>query len=408
MNIPSDLQQSSTALTTTYYDVVVLGAGPYGLSVSAHLRGQGLNVATFGKPIYFWREHMPQGMLLRSYWWATSLSDPLGKYAFDKYFLEKGTQGFDPLPAETFVDYGLWFQKHAVPDVDETYITSIERKGGQFLLTLADGRSIQSKLVVMAPGLQYYIYSPQEYAHMPSSLVTHSADHHDLSKFAGRRVAVIGRGQAALETAALLQEQGVDVRVIARHSLRWVPVANTKVPAWIRTVRAPQAGMGNGWMNFLLEKYPYMLQRMSRTTIDRLVDTTHGPAGSHWLKPRIINKVKVLEQTNVDKIEAANEHARLSLSNGETLDVDHVILATGYRPDLQRLTMLQPSLMNAIQTYQGSPVLSTWFESSVPGLYFVGFSAARSFGPFYRFVIGTEAAARRVASKVVRQVVHSR
>jgi FAD-dependent urate hydroxylase len=56
------------------YDVVV-GAGPYGLSTAAHLLGYGLKVSVFGTPFQLWRENMPRGMLLRSYWWATNLSD---------------------------------------------------------------------------------------------------------------------------------------------------------------------------------------------------------------------------------------------------------------------------------------------------------------------------------------------
>src|ERR1700733_5843581 len=112
--------KAQESILVKQYDVVVLGAGPYGLSVSAHLLGHGLNVATFGKPLHFWRNYMPDGMLLRSYWWATTLSDPQHKYTFTQYFEEKGIQPDEPLPRETFIDYGLWFQQHAVPNVDET------------------------------------------------------------------------------------------------------------------------------------------------------------------------------------------------------------------------------------------------------------------------------------------------
>ncbi len=94
----------------------------------------------------------------------------------------------------------------------------------------------------------------------------------------------------------------------------------------------------------------------------------------------------------------------LTLSDGKALEFDHIILATGYKADIKRLPMLHPALVAAIQTYQGAPLLNPWFESSVAGLYFVGFSSACSFGPFYRFVIGDEAAARRVTRAVARQV----
>jgi len=144
------------------HDVVVVGAGPYGLSTAAHLRGQGLNVAIFGKPLGLWRDNMPTGMLLRSYWWATNLSDPSRQYGMAHYFTIHDQEAPDPLSRETFIDYGLWFQKYALPDVDETYVDSIEQTGEQFELRLKDGRIVWSQAVVMAPGLSYYVYCPTE------------------------------------------------------------------------------------------------------------------------------------------------------------------------------------------------------------------------------------------------------
>jgi len=405
MSIALDKKNTLEITPSAKYDVVVVGAGPYGLSISAHLLGKGLRVATFGKPLYFWSNHMPKGMLLRSYWWATSLSDPEGNHSIARYFEEKGITPVDPLPGATIVDYGKWFQKRAVPAVDETYVTNITRKNDRYLVTLEDGRVVEGKAVVVAPGLHYYVYSPEEYAHMPATLVSHSSDHYDLSKFAGQKVAVIGGGQGALETAALLNECATpDVQVIMRDALHWLRSSNSQIPAWLRAIRAPQAGMGNGWMNVLLEKFPYVLHSMSRARKDIMFDTTHGPAGAEWLKPRILGKVVVKEHVRVEKVEAVNNKARLTLSNSEVLDFDHVILGTGYRTDVKGLPMLDQDLKDSLQTHRGSPVLNSWFESNVPGLYFAGFTSGRSFGPFYRFVVGTDAAARRVAAALAKQL----
>ncbi len=134
MSLSLDIQKAHPPTATTQYDVVVMGAGPYGLSTAAHLQGHGLKVAIFGKPLQLWREHMPMGMLLRSYWWATNLSDPEKMHGLEQYFIAEGQHESDPFPIETFIDYGLWFQKHVVPNVDETYVKTIERKDGLFLL----------------------------------------------------------------------------------------------------------------------------------------------------------------------------------------------------------------------------------------------------------------------------------
>lgn len=403
-----DVQKPQYSTPIAHYEALVVGAGPYGLSTAAHLLGQGLKVASFGKPLQFWREQMPMGMCLRSYWWATSLSDPYSKYGIAQYFKLQERKGIDPLPIETFIEYGLWFQQQAVPNLNENYVTNVERKVDRFLVTLEDGQIVESETVVMAPGLQYYIYRPAKYSSLPPELISHTADHDNLEQFVGKRVVVIGGGQSALENAALLHEIGADVQLVARRTINWIPVANSATPAFVRQLRAPKAGMGSGWLNLLLEKYPYILQRFPRSTKDYILLNRHGPAGSAWLRKRVEGKFTLHEQQHVEKIQEIDDGVRLTLSNNKTLEVDHVILGTGYRADITRLPMLHSSLANELDTYMGSPILNTRFESSIPGLYFIGFTAARSFGPFYRFVVGTDAAARRVTSSVVRQVTRVR
>jgi thioredoxin reductase len=349
---------------------------------------------------------MPQGMLLRSYWWASNLSDPEGQYSFARYFQMLGRDGFNPLPIEMFIEYGLWFQKQAVPNIDETYVRSVERKEELFVLTLADERVVEARSVVMAPGLQYYAYYPQMYRALSPDLVSHSSDHHLLSSFAGQRVAVIGGGQAALETAALLYEAEATVELVSRQEVHWLSQPNTQIPGWLKELRAPKAGMGCGWLNLLLEKYPYVFHHLPSDARDYVLKTRHGPAGSRWLKSRVVNRILLHEHTHIEDVTILNNRVMLSFSQGKALEVDHVILGTGYRADIRCLPMLHPSLLASIQTYKNSPLLNAQFESSIPGLFFIGYTAIHSFGPFYRFVIGDGAAARRVTKAVERYLVH--
>jgi len=396
-------QVSHIPSLTTNYDVIIVGAGPYGLSVAAHLLERGINVAIFGKPLQLWREHMPKGMLLRSPWWASSLSDPHKKYSSGNYLKERGQLPIDPFPAEAFIDYALQFQQHIVPQVDETYVSSIEKTGRSFILTLTDGRVLSSQTVILAVGLLYYVYRPVEYTHLPRQLITHTSDHHGLEHFAGKDVMIIGSGQSALETAALAHECGVRVHLVTRRPLTWTE-AEPEERSPLERVLHPKAGISSDWISWGLEHFPYTFQRLPKSTKARIVQHIYGPIGAYWLKSRILGKVTLHESQQVENVKEADNHIELQLSNRKRLKVDHIILGTGYRVDIRKLPMLHSSLIPAIRTYCGAPILNNHFESSVPGLYFVGFSSVMSCGPFYRFVVGTDAAAQRIASAMVQRI----
>jgi lysine/ornithine N-monooxygenase len=384
------------------YDVVVVGAGPYGLSTAAHLLGKGLRVAVFGKTLEMWREHMPKGMLLRSHWWATNLSDPRHERRFARFFQESQYDNAYPLPIKTFIDYGLWFQQRAVPHVDETYVSSIERQDGRFLLTLEDGREVESQAVVMAIGLYYYANRPEPYNSLPSGLVSHSCDHSHFSRFEGRDVVVIGGGQSAIELAALLHETGAAVKVVSRRPINWLAPDRGDNATVMQRIQAPDAGIAPGWINWVWDHLPYLFYRFPQGWKDRY-NAIYPPGANDWLRSRVIGKVGLHEGRTVAQVVATNGRITATLSDGARLHADHVLLATGYRVDIAKLPMLHPSLRAAIKADRAIPILSHWFESSVPGLYFVGITSLRAFGPLYRFVAGCGAAARRVAASVARQ-----
>ena len=408
MKAASNIEQFRRPGPVAEYDAVVIGAGPYGLSTAANLRGHGLNVAVFGNILELWRKRMPKGMFLRSHSWATNLHDPYGKYTFERFYEESGCEPRYPVPIQTFVDYALWFQRHAVPDVDETYVAQVERVDGQFRLTLEDGRTVRSPAVVVAVGVAYYANRPAEYAHLPAELVSHSVEHGDFNRFKGKRLVVIGAGQSAIEYAALLHEAGAAVHVVARRPIVWLSRDRFGERSLVERIRAPDAGIAPGWKNWILEYMPYLFRRFPQPKKDRYIRNHSPAAASDWLRERVIGKVVLHEGHGIATLEARRGAVAITLANGDEVTADHVMLATGFNVDVHRLPMLHPTLTAAIASDMGTPILSARFESSVPGLYFVGLTALRSFGPLFRFVVGCKAAARRVGGAVAQQVTAAR
>jgi thioredoxin reductase len=390
------------APSNSQYDVAIVGAGPYGLASAAHLSEKGLNVIVFGRPMQLWREQMPSGMLLRSYWWATNISDPKKRYGLEQFAraTDQPERIIDPATRETIIDYGLWFFKHAVRNVDQTYVRMIEQQESQFTLTLEDERKVTCNAVVMAPGLGYYVHRPSEYTHLPPELISHTADHSSFERFAGRSIAIIGGGQSALETAALAHESGAHVQLIARSPLVWIEgeAAFPKHRPLLERLQCPKAGVGSGWFNWFEEQFPYAFHALTRAKKDEILSGigAHAPKGAAWLKPRVIGQVDLHELQYVKHMQDGDGGVRITLSNQKVLSADHVILGTGYRADVKRLPMLHPDIISQITTYRGAPILNSYFESDVWGLYFVGFTSVLSFGPIYRFVHGTAPAASRI------------
>jgi thioredoxin reductase len=408
MSLVTDREKLNSTTAIEHYDVTVVGAGPYGLSAAAHLLDRNVKVAVFGKPLKLWREHMPQGMCLRSHWRASDLSDPQKKYTFEQFLRASPYEMRSPMPIEAFIEYGLWFQRHAVPDVDETYVSSIQRNASHFLLTLVDGRVVQSRAVIMAPGLYYYANRPAEWKNLPSEIVSHTVEHNNFARFAGKRVVVLGAGQSAVESAALLHEVGAAVELVCRRPIHWLEPDSSQERSLWEKLREPTAGIAPGWKNWILEYLPYLFYRFPQEKKDRYINNHYTAAASDWLRDRVVGKVVLHEGERVQEMREHGDGLELQVSDGKVIQADHVLLATGYRVNIKRLPMLDQSLLAAIAMDRDVPVLNPWFESSVPGLYFIGITSLQSFGPLYRFVVGTKAAAQRVAGAAVRQSVSAK
>lgn len=385
----------------TATDVTILGAGPYALAAGAHLRQiKGLELRVFGEPMEFWSSNMPEGMFLRSPWQASHISDPQTALTMDAFSATLDSRIPTPIPLDRFVDYGLWFQRKAVPDIDRRKITRIERNSNGFRLTLIDGEQFNSRRVVIAAGIGSFARWPQQFEGLPRELVTHVSNQRGVRRFKGKRVVVIGAGQSALESAALIREAGGDVEVIVRapnvHWLGWRARLQKLGP--IAKLFYSPYDIGPAGVSRIVA-VPDSMKFFPRSIQDAFRRRALRPAGALWLVNRC-KDIPILTGRYVESAVPAGGKLRIRLSDGNTREADHALLGTGYRVDVARYPFLPPELSQSVSQVNGFPKLRSGFESSVPGLHFLGAPSSWNYGPVMYFVCGTEYAARRLARHI--------
>ena len=388
--------------------VAIIGAGPNGLSLAAHLKEQRVDFRIFGRAMETWDSRMPKGMLLKSDGFASSLYAPGGTFSYADYCAEHrlpyAPLGLPP-PLETFSAYGHAFQEKLVPDLEQKMVVSLRREDGGYALTLDDSTVCHARSVVVAAGITHFARMPDALAGAPRELVSHSADHHDLSPFKGRRVAVIGAGSSATDIAGLLHREGAEVHLVCRDTLWFSGRMPDRRPLAAR-LRAPSSPIGPGWRSVLCARFPLLFRRLPSPRRLAIVRSHLGPAPAYFSRDLVLGRAYTHLGLQPQSVRPKSNGVELVLVNkaGETrvLDVDHVIAATGYKPALARLPFLDESLHNKITAIDDVPELSDTFEASTSGLYFVGALAAHTFGPLVRFACGAAFAAPRLARHLAR------
>ena len=391
-------------------DTAIIGAGPYGLSVAAHFRHRGIQFRIFGRPMDSWRAHMPKGMMLKSDGFASNIYDPDSAFTLGQFCAERGIEYADagmPVRLETFTAYGLAFRDRMVPELEDKLVVSVDRLPEGFLLQLEDGESVKARKVVLAVGITHFEYVPENLAKLPAELLSHSARHHELEPFRNRGVAVIGAGASALDLAGLLHEAGADVQLVSRReTLNFHTKPTGKPRSWWQQIRHPQSGLGPGMRSRFCSDLPMAFHHLPERIRLDVVRRALGPSGGWFIRDKVIGKVSLSLGYTPESCEVQDGKVRLHLRGRDgserELVTEYVIAATGYRVDMARLSFLNPDIRAKLTALNGSPVLSSTFESSVPGLYFVGVAAANSFGPVMRFAFGAGFAARTLTRTMAK------
>ena len=372
-------------------DLLVIGAGPYDYATAAYAGSRGIDTHVVGVPIAAWREQMPTDMYLRSGpdWHL----DATEEHTFAAYFEDSGLDPaeHDPIPIGVFLDHTEWFARHKGLAPDQRLVAQLAKPDGRFVATMEDGDTIEADRVVAAPGIGYFAQRPDWHEQVPAAQCSHTSELVSFDALAGARVAIIGGRQSAYEWAALLCDHGAArVDVVHRHDTPdFAKVSWAFVDEYVEQTLAHR-----GWWRQLPAAEQAAVARrfweVGRLTLE------------HWLVPRLRpDVVHRHPRTEVVEVTTGDTTVDLTLSDGSVLEVDHVVLASGYRADLDRVPYLS-GVLDGVSVTDGFPDLSEGFETSLPGLSVVGFAATRVFGPFYGFTKGCPSAARIVVDEMLR------
>ena len=359
-----------------------------------------------------WLAHMPKGMMLKSDGFASDIYDPESAFTLRQFCAERGIEYADsgvPVRLDTFTAYGLAFKDRMVPELEDKFVVSVDRLADGFRLQLQDGETFQARNLVLAVGITHFDYVPENLAHLPAEFLSHSARHREVEPFRGKDVVVIGGGSSAMDLAGLLGDASANVQMVSRRTeLKFHSQPTGKPRSLWQQIRHPQSGLGPGMRSRFFADAPgafyYLPERIRIEAVRRSL----GPSGGWFIRDKVIGKVPLhLGCTPVGaEVRNGNVHLRVRAQDGKENEIvtGHLIAATGYKVSLERLQFLSADIRSKVGVVNGSPVLSSSFESSIPGLYFAGVAAANSFGPVMRFAFGAGFAARTLTRALAKSL----
>ena len=372
-------------------DFLVVGAGPFGLSMSSFCKHHNIDHLIVGKTMDFWKSNMPKGMFLRS---GTDWHlDPVNTHTIEKYIKDNdiSLNKSEPLSLDFYLDYVNWFVKEKNIGPIDSFITNLDYLNGEkpyFSAKLENGEEIEAKNVLLALGFKHFKNIPEELSIIPENRLSHTCDLVDLDQFKNKRCLIIGGRQSAFETAALLNEAGAEnIYVSYRHD---TPDFTESDWSWVlpmldKMVEDP------GWFRNLSEQ--------ERDDLNKRFWTEGRLKLEPWLSPRLkSDSVKLLPNTNaIACSELSSGDLEVELDSSEKIIVDHVILATGYKVDMKNIPLLNSgNILEKLKLKNGFPVLDNYMQTNIPGLFVTSMAATQDFGSFFGFTVSVNASANMI------------
>lgn len=389
------MSPSTNHQTSHETNLLIIGAGPFGLGLAARATQLGLDHLIVGKPMEFWRRNMPEGMYLRSACdWHL---DPADVYTIEEYLRRQGktSKDVEPLSLDFYLSYVDWFQTQIKIDPLPVFIRQLDhsKTENRFVATTLEENTIVAKSVVIAPGFQHFANLPEDVTkRLPVGRYRHTCEFADFSKSTGKRYLIIGGRQSAFEWAALLLERGAaSVQLVHRHDS---PAFKPSDWSWVNPLVDGMVGNPSWWRSLSPEE---------KDTVSHKQWAEGRLKVEPWLESRLkSDQVRVSPRTEViSGVEEPGGDLKVELSNGDTVHVDEVILATGYKVNIAQVPYLAAgNILKSLETRNGFPVLDDHFETSLKGLFITSMPATQDFGPFFGFTIAVRASAILICDKI--------
>jgi cation diffusion facilitator CzcD-associated flavoprotein CzcO len=375
--------------------LLIIGAGPFGLAIAAEASQLGIDHLIAGKPMEFWRRNMPKGMYLRSACdWHL---DPANVHTIESFLQSqnKTPSEVEPLSLALYLSYVEWFQSQKRIRPVPVYVTQLNRSElhNHFVATTLDGSTITAQNVVLAPGFKHFAHIPEDLrSRLPVGRFQHTCNFADFGTSANKQYLIIGGRQSAFEWAALLVEAGAkNVHLVHRHESPAFKVADW---SWVNPLVDGMVENPNWFRD---------LSQQDKEAISHRMWAEGRLKVEPWLEPRLqSDRVHVWPRTEViDCFETGNFALKVRLSNGETVEVDELVLATGYRVNVAQLPYLvSGNFFRSLETRGGFAVLDDHFETSVKGLFVTSIAATQDFGPFFGFTIAVRVSAKLICQRL--------
>ena len=372
---------------------LIVGAGPYALATAAYAQSLGVETTIVGKTLDFWKTHMPRGMFLRSGPdWHLDARDV---HTFEAFVKLRGYTRAEikPVPLDAFLDYASWFMGQYDVRPHNAHVMQLTRANGAYHASLDDGAEIFADKVLVAPGFTYFKNYPQDViSKLPHDSYTHTCDTVDFEFYRGKRVMIIGGRQSAFEWAALLREHGAqEIFMTHRHE---TPCFTEPDWSWVQPMARRALTEHAWWRNLTHEEQEKI--RLDFWSAGRLIL-------EQWLDARVHQpNIHIHAKTNIIGANARDDKTiDVALDDGEQCNVHHIILATGYKPEMKHVAFLdRATILDAMQTIEGFPALDAEFQTTLPNLYITGLAATRDFGPFFGFTVACPVAAKIIGDAV--------